>query len=225
MEPPKLLWLRRHLYDECWRKASYFFDLVDYLTYKSTDAPVRSLCSLVCKWCYVPPSVGDNKFTEGWDDSFWAQIGLEDLTVDGYIKLGENVQYPGSSISSGLSSKSASELGLVEGTPVASGLIDAHAGALGMLGADTSHISLLQNSSHLSRLALISGTSSCHMKLSDEPLFINGVWGPYSSVILPNMHLNEGGQSAAGSLVCYIKRNRMRSGVREWERRMVNVNL
>jgi ribulose kinase len=41
MEPPKLLWLRRHLYDECWRKASYFFDLVDYLTYKSTDAPVR----------------------------------------------------------------------------------------------------------------------------------------------------------------------------------------
>jgi ribulose kinase len=63
------------------------------------------------------------------------------------------------------------------------------------------------------------------MKLSDEPLFINGVWGPYSSVILPNMHLNEGGQSAAGSLVCYIKRNRMRSGVREWERRMVNVNL
>ena len=41
MEPPKLLWLYRNLYKECWERAGHFFDLVDYLTYRATDSTVR----------------------------------------------------------------------------------------------------------------------------------------------------------------------------------------
>ena len=41
MEPPKLLWLKRHLHEVCWKKAAHFFDLADYLTYRATGATSR----------------------------------------------------------------------------------------------------------------------------------------------------------------------------------------
>lgn len=41
MQSPKLLWLKRHLREDCWKKAAHFFDLADYLTYKATSATVR----------------------------------------------------------------------------------------------------------------------------------------------------------------------------------------
>ena len=41
MQPPKLLWLKRNLQDDCWNKAGHFFDLADFLTYKATSAQVR----------------------------------------------------------------------------------------------------------------------------------------------------------------------------------------
>jgi FGGY-family pentulose kinase len=54
------------------------------------------------------------------------------------------------------------------------------------------------------RLALIGGTSTCHMAVSREPLFIPGIWGPYYSAMLPGLWLTEGGQSATGSLIDHV---------------------
>ena len=51
------------------------------------------------------------------------------------------------------------------------------------------------------RLALIAGTSSCHIAVSREAAFVPGVWGPYYSVLLPGLWANEAGQSAAGALI------------------------
>ena len=42
MQPPKLLWLKRHLRDQCWDKAGHFFDLADYLVFKATGDTTRS---------------------------------------------------------------------------------------------------------------------------------------------------------------------------------------
>src|SRR5690606_22248290 len=71
---------------------------------------------------------------------------------------------------------------------------------LGVLGAggDTSAEALE------TRLALIGGTSSCHMAVSRAPIFVEGVWGPYWSAMVPGMWLTEGGQSATGALIDHV---------------------
>ncbi|KAK2159831.1 hypothetical protein LSH36_145g04069 [Paralvinella palmiformis] len=40
--------------------------------------------------------------------------------------------------------------------------------------------------------------------ISDRQMFVPGVWGPYCSVLLPNLWAHEGGQSAAGKLIDHI---------------------
>ncbi|KAM9326591.1 FGGY carbohydrate kinase domain-containing protein [Gastrophryne carolinensis] len=197
MQPPKLLWLKESLRVECWDKVGHFFDLPDFLTWKATGSLTRSLCTLVCKWTYT----ADN----GWDDSFWAAIGLEDLQDGSYAKIGNQVVSPGVSVGNGLTPEAASELGLPQGIAVAAALIDAHAGGLGVIGADvTGHRLPCEDKPITTRLALICGTSSCHMAISDNPIFVPGVWGPYYSAMVPGFWLNEGGQSATGKLIDHI---------------------
>ena len=55
-------------------------------------------------------------------------------------------------------------------------------------------------------LAIISGTSCCHLVVSRQPIMVPGVWGPYFGAMLPGWWLNEGGQSAAGSLIDWTLR-------------------
>jgi FGGY-family pentulose kinase len=40
--------------------------------------------------------------------------------------------------------------------------------------------------------------------MSKDPIFVNGVWGPYRDVIIPNFWVAEGGQSATGELLRHI---------------------
>ena len=42
------------------------------------------------------------------------------------------------------------------------------------------------------------------MAVSTEPRFVPGIWGPYFSAMVPDMWLNEAGQSAVGSLVDHV---------------------
>lgn len=196
MQTPKLLWVKQHL-PGAWEQAAFFFDLPDYLTFRATGDTTRSLCSTVCKWTYLGHEGCDGA---GWDASYFKRIGLGDLAADGFKKIGNRIQPMGEALGQGLTERSARELGLDPGTPVAVSIIDAHAGGLGMLGAPLRNKKttprLLEK-----RLALIGGTSSCHMAVSVKPRFIRGIWGPYFSAMIPGLWLTEGGQSATGALI------------------------
>ncbi|XP_034509292.1 FGGY carbohydrate kinase domain-containing protein isoform X4 [Ailuropoda melanoleuca] len=197
MQAPKLLWLKENLRETCWDKAGHFFDLPDFLSWKATGVTARSLCSLVCKWTYSAE--------KGWDDSFWKMVGLEDFVADNYSKIGNQVLPPGASLGNGLTPEAAKDLGLPAGIAVAASLIDAHAGGLGVIGADVRGYGLAcEGQPVTSRLAVICGTSSCHMGISKDPIFVPGVWGPYFSAMVPGFWLNEGGQSVTGKLIDHM---------------------
>lgn len=42
------------------------------------------------------------------------------------------------------------------------------------------------------------------MSITREPLFVDGIWGPYFSAMFPNTYLNEAGQSTSGHLLDFI---------------------
>jgi FGGY-family pentulose kinase len=194
MQTPKLLWLRENR-PATWRRAALFLDLPDFLTWRATGSQSRSLCTTVCKWTYL----GDER---RWDPSYFRAIGLEDLADEQFARIGTRILPLGRRIG-GLTAAAAAELDLPPGLPVSAGAIDAHAGGIGMLGA-TLDGQGLDATTEDRRLALIGGTSSCHMAVSLEPRFIPGVWGPYFSAMVPGWFLTEGGQSATGALLEHV---------------------
>ena len=191
METPKLMWLRRHL-PECWEKAGYFFDLADFLTWKASGSLARSQCTLTCKWAYL------GHLTPGWQQDFFASVGIPDMVERG--RLPERASPIGEDLGA-LTAEAARQLGLTTHVRVGAGLIDAHAGALGVLGAYAGDAQGLDR-----HLALIAGTSSCVMALSAEARPTPGIWGPYYGAVLPDCWQNEGGQSATGALLDHIIR-------------------
>ncbi|XP_057886719.1 FGGY carbohydrate kinase domain-containing protein isoform X4 [Melospiza georgiana] len=44
------------------------------------------------------------------------------------------------------------------------------------------------------------------LTVSETPIFVPGVWGPYFSAMVPGLWLNEGGQSATGKLIDHVVR-------------------
>ena len=111
-----------------------------------------------------------------------------------------------------LSEKAANELGLVAGIAVGSGVIDAYAGWVGTVGAKVklgsselaADVANNDPSQAFSRLAAVAGTSTCHIAMSPEPVFVQGVWGPYRDVLIPEYWMAEGGQSATGELLKHV---------------------
>lgn len=216
MEPPKLLWVKENL-PESWSMVFRWMDLSDWLSYRATGDDTRSLCTTICKWTYLghahmqQMNGKDSRIMEtcGWDDDFWEEIGLGDLVDGHHAKIGRSVAFPGHPLGSGLTPTAAQELGLVAGTPVGTSLIDAHAGGVGImesvpeLGSEAKEN---DNEAICHRMALICGTSTCHMAVSRNKLFIPGVWGPFWSAMIPEYWLTEGGQSATGALLdCIIE--------------------
>lgn len=184
METPKLLWLKENR-PQVYAAAANFFDLADFLTWRATGDLARSTCTVTCKWTYL---AHENR----WDPDYFRKIGLDDLADDSFARIGQRVVEPGTPLGAGLTSSAAAALGLLPGTAVAAGMIDAHAGGIGSVGsAGNPHTTL----------AYVFGTSSCTMTTTKDPVFVPGVWGPYYSAMVPGMWLNEGGQSAAGAAI------------------------
>lgn len=214
MEIPKVLWLKNNMPKELFDKCK-FYDLGDALTHMATGNETRSFCSVVCKQGYVP--VGVDGSVKGWQEDFLTEIGLKDLCEDNFKRMGGVNGVNGRYVTAGeligtLSEKAASDMGLPAGIAIGSGVIDAYAGWIGTVGAK---VNLTGNSidagkpkndvsQAFTRLAAVAGTSTCHLAMSPNPVFVNGVWGPYRDVLIPDYWLAEGGQSATGELLKHV---------------------
>ena len=176
-------------------RSAHFLELTDWLSFRAAGSLARSLCTVACKFGYLAH--------EGrWPGEFFDSIGLGALNANGFARLGAQIVAPGTPLGQGLTAEAAGALGLDPGTPVGAGLIDAHAGALGTLGAWAGG----RPGDPRRRLALILGTSSSCMAVSDEPRFIDAVWGPHLSALTPGQWLMDGGQSAFGAAVDRLTR-------------------
>jgi len=145
-------------------------------------------------WATDAEAAGRELFQAHW---------LGDLATEKFRRIGTRVRPMGAALGRGLTEKAARELGLRAGTAVGVGIIDAHAGGIGTLGAGL-RSGAMGASTLERRVALIGGTSSCHMAVSARPRFIPGIWGPYFSAMVPGLWLTEGGQSATVALIDHV---------------------
>jgi ribulose kinase len=117
-------------------------------------------------------------------------VGLDDLAAKwpaAVVPLGKG--------ESRLSAAAAAELGLRPCTPVAQGGIDAYLGMLGMgaVGAGD--------------LAVIMGSSTCHLAMSQRELFGSGMLGCYPDAVVEGLYTLEGGQTATGSILNWYRQH------------------
>ena len=94
----------------------------------------------------------------------------------------------------GLTKAFAQRMGLREGTPVSTAIIDAHSAVPGVGAAEPG------------TLVMVLGTSSCHMLNSTSFADVPGVAGVVEGGILPNMFGYETGQAAVGDAFAWLRR-------------------
>lgn len=220
MQLPKILHLKQTL-PQLYEQAGAFMDLADFLAFKACGQHhIRSVCTTTCKWTFAQGPVGRSAVQchrsvdqESCCSSLNNAAGLADLLE--HNKIGR-VCAPIGSLQGKLTSAACSETGLAPDTCVAVGAIDAHAGAVALLGVASSLDTAASDLSFANRLALICGTSTCHMAIASEPHFIEGVWGPYANAVLDHHFLNEAGQSASGWFASPVRRTLDSTQARCW---------
>lgn len=177
---PKALWLKEHQPD-IYQQADLVVECQDWMIHRLTGRWVASLNQATCKWNYASPE-------GGWPEDLLKQLDCREL-IDKWpaevVPLGTPVGK--------LTAEAAEQLGLPAGVVVAQGGIDAYTAMLG-LGVTLP-----------GQMAIVMGTSTCHMALCEAGLFETHVWGPYPDALLPNTWVLEGGQTTTGGIVTWFR--------------------
>ena len=195
---PKALWLKRFepdLYD----RAGRIVEGTDWLMHRLTGAWTLSLNHVAVKWNYARPD-------GGWPLAMLRAVGLADLpekwpTTIVPLGKGDGELCPGA----------AEALGLIAGTPVAQGGIDAYLGMIGM-GATAA-----------GDVALIVGSSTCLLAQSRAGVFGSGAAGCYPDATVEGLYTLEAGQTATGSILDWYRRHFAGREQVEADRRGVHV--
>lgn len=195
----KILWLKEkepQVYDA----ATGFLELPDFLTWKCLKSPIASFapsnCSVTCKWYFDAEN-------NCWPAGLFEQLGMQELFASP-DRIGTTPSLPGTFVGH-MNPDVMKEMGINPDSQVAvaSSIIDAHAGVLGMLVLYSNHVydttgeKIDEESIFLSTV----GTSTCHMVLHRTRNETNGVWGPYLNVVTNGHYVREPGQSATGKLI------------------------
>ena len=176
---PKMLWLKKHqpeIYDSMYR----FVEMLDYINHYLTGEWCSSICQATCKANYV-------KDYGGWVEDYYESIGLDsEKLCKKVLKLGEPVGR--------IRKELAQKYALPSDLMVYQGGTDAHVAMLG-LGIYKP-----------GEMCVVMGTSFVHLAFSKQPVFLDGIWGPYNDPVVPGLFCFEGGQVSAGSITKWFLR-------------------
>jgi L-ribulokinase len=164
---------------DVYRAAERICEGADWITWQLTGRLVRNACSAGYKAQW-------NK-REGFPSPEFLKAlnpGLGDLFTG---KFAGEVVPPGS-LAGRLTAGWARRLGLKAGTPVATGIIDAHGAVLG--GGITGP----------GILFMTMGTSTCHMLMSGKEVCVEGISGVVEDGIMPGFFGYEAGQASVGDI-------------------------
>ena len=195
---PKALWLKRHE-PEVYARARWVVECTDWMMFRLTGDWTLSLNHIAVKWNYARP-------TGGWPVKLLEAVGLSDLLgkwPERIVPLGRG--------EARLSRLAADELGLRAGIPVAQGGIDAYLGMLGMGATRDGDV------------AVIVGSSTCHLAQSREGVFGSGAAGCYPDATTPGLHTLEAGQTATGSILDWYRRHF--AGIQQAEAKQRGVSV
>lgn len=179
---PKALWLKRNE-PETYARAERLVECTDWMMHQLTGEWTLSLNHVAVKWNYARPE-------GGWPLAMIKAVGLDDLPgkwPERIVALGR-----GSAV---LSGEAAIALGLREGTAVAQGGIDAYLGMLGLGATGDGDV------------AVIVGSSTCHLAQSREGVFGSGASGCYPDATVEGLFTIEAGQTATGSILDWYRRH------------------
>lgn len=195
---PKALWLKRNE-PLVYHSAERIVECTNWMMHRLTGEWTLSLNHIAVKWNYARPD-------GGWPLGLLKTVGLDDLLAkwpEEIVALGR-----GSAV---LSRAAAEELGLRAGTPVAQGGIDAYLGMLGMGATGAGDV------------AVIVGSSTCHLAQSRAGVFGSGAAGCYPDATVEGLYTIEAGQTATGSILDWYRRHFAAAEQAEATRRGVSV--
>ena len=179
---PKALWLKRNE-PEVYGRAARIVECTDWMMHKLTGDWTLSLNHVAVKWNYARPD-------GGWPLGLLRSVGLDDLPAkwpERIVPLGRG--------GATLARSAAEALGLRAGTPVAQGGIDAYLGMLGLGATGDGDV------------AVIVGSSTCHLAQSKTGVFGSGAAGCYPDATVEGLYTLEAGQTATGSILDWYRRH------------------
>ena len=172
---------------EVYDAAERFIEAGDWIVWQLCGEERRSLSAAGFKGMWVCPAPGG-----GWDypsPDFFAALHpkLRNVVAE---KLHPEL-FPLGSRAGGLTREMARQTGLLEGTPVAVGNIDAHV-AVPACGVTTP-----------GKLVMIIGTSTCHLLVGETRQEVEGVCGVVEHGVVPGYWGYEAGQAGVGDLFAW----------------------
>jgi ribulose kinase len=181
---PKALWLKQHE-PVLWNSDTYLVEQMSWLTWRLTGEWAVPLNSAAAKWHYR--AAADNETAAGWPANLLHSVGLEDLAAKVPGKV-----LPMGAQAGALTAGAAQQLGLRAGIAVSMSGIDAHAGMVGL------------NVLAPGTLALITGTSTCQLVQTVDPVIDPGLWGPFENAVVSGEWTLEAGQASTGGTVRWL---------------------
>ncbi|WP_248930698.1 ribulokinase [Paenibacillus hamazuiensis] len=164
---------------EIYEAADMFVEAADWIVRVMTGSLARSSCCAGYKALWHK--------ADGYPSADFFHALDPRLRQIAETKLRGNVVSLGAKAGE-LSAHAADMMGLLPGTAVAVGLIDAHAGAVGTGAVKPG------------QMAMAMGTSLCHMLLSDREVHVEGICGVVRDGIVPGLFGYEAGQPAVGDM-------------------------